>query len=116
MEPGDWHNIDPLPLPFLVMLVFWLTLLFGSFGLFAPGTFRSSPRFGLCTVAVSAGVGLIIDTTDPFSGIVRVSSGPLRQAIEHQTSLAPNLLKSGLTMAQQIVWVTPFGGSYFFGR
>lgn len=66
MDPGDWQNIDPLPLPFLVMLVFWLTLLFGSFGLLAPGTFRSSPRFGLCTVAVPAGVRMIIDMTDPF--------------------------------------------------
>lgn len=30
-------------------------------------------------MAVSASLGLIIDMTDPFSGIVRVSSAPLRQ-------------------------------------
>lgn len=76
------QSINPLPAPFLVMLVFWLTLLFGSFGLFAPRNVTVIAALGLCALAVSAGVTLVIDMTDPFSGIVRVSSTPLRQATE----------------------------------
>lgn len=75
------QNVDPLPLAFLVMLVFWLTLLFGSFGLFAPRNATVIATLGLCAVAVSSGVGLVIDMTNPFSGFVRVSSVPIEQAI-----------------------------------
>ena len=76
------QNINPLPVPFLVMLVFWLTLLFGSFGLFAPRNTTVLATLALCAIAVSAGVSLVVDMTDPFSGFVRVSSTPLRQAAE----------------------------------
>lgn len=76
------QNVNPLPAPFLVMLVFWLTLLFGSFGLFAPKNATVLAALALCAIAVSAGVSLVIDMTDPFDGFVRVSSMSLRQATE----------------------------------
>lgn len=75
------QNVDPLPLPFLVMLVLWLTLLFGSFGLFAPRNATVMAALGLCALAVSAGVGLVIDMSNPFGGVVRVSGLPVEQAI-----------------------------------
>jgi hypothetical protein len=75
------QNVDPVPVPFLVTLVFWLTLLFGSFGLFAPRNPTVIAILGLCALAVSSGVGLVIDMTDPFNGFVRVSSLPMQEAI-----------------------------------
>lgn len=76
------QSTSPLPAPFLVMLMFWLTLLFGTFGLFAPRNVTVIAALSLCALAVSAGVCLVIDMTDPFNGVVRVSSTPLRQATE----------------------------------
>ena len=36
----------------------------------------------MSAVAVSAGIELVIDMTDPFSGFVRISSAPMHHALE----------------------------------
>jgi hypothetical protein len=50
------QSTSSVPLPFLTMLVFWLTLLFGSFGLFAPRNVTTVVALFLCSLAVSGGV------------------------------------------------------------
>ena len=76
------QNISPIPLAFLILLVFWLTMLFGTFGLFAPRNVTVAVALVLSAVAVSGGIELVLDMTDPFSGIVRVSSAPMHHAVE----------------------------------
>jgi hypothetical protein len=76
------QNISPIPPAFLIMLVFWLTILFGTFGLFAPRNITVAVALVLSAVAVSGGIELVLDMTDPFSGIVRISSTPMRHALE----------------------------------
>jgi hypothetical protein len=76
------QNISPIPLAFLILLVFWLTILFGTFGLFAPRNITVVAALVLSAVAVSAGIELVIDMTDPFSGFVRISSAPMHHALE----------------------------------
>jgi hypothetical protein len=69
--------------PLLVVLVFWLAALFASFGLFAP---RNGTVIGvLCVSAmsVSGAILLILEMNQPFQGLVRVSSAPLRYALAH---------------------------------
>jgi hypothetical protein len=85
------QNISPIPLAFLILLVFWLTILFSTFGLFAPRNATVVVALVLSAVAVSAGIGLVIDMTDPFSGFVRISSGPMHHALEvtRKSNLAP---------------------------
>jgi len=85
------QNISPIPLAFLILLVFWLTMLFGTFGLFAPRNATVVAALVMSAVAVSAGIGLVIDMTDPFSGLVRISSGPMHHAVEvtGKSNLAP---------------------------
>ena len=61
------------PRAFLALVTFWLTLLFASFGLFAPRNSTSLVALTLCALAVSGGVEMIIEFEDPFGGIVHLS-------------------------------------------
>jgi hypothetical protein len=85
------QNISPIPTAFLIMLVFWLTILFGTFGLFAPRNVTVAAALALSVLAVSGGLELVLDMTDPFSGFVRISSVPMRDALEitRQQDLTP---------------------------
>ena len=70
-----------IPMPFLILLIFWLGLVFASFGLFAPRNATTIAVFCLCSVAVSGGVMMILELDSPFSGFVHVSGEPMRQAL-----------------------------------
>jgi hypothetical protein len=49
------------PKAFLALLVFWLTLLFASFGLFAPRNLISGVTLTLCALAVAGAIGMILE-------------------------------------------------------
>lgn len=70
-----------LPGPFLVVLLFWLSLLFGSFGLFAPRNLTVIVVLFLSSLAVSGSLFLIIEMSRPFEGLIKVSSAPIRYAL-----------------------------------
>jgi len=72
---------DAIPTALLSLLVFWLALLFGSFGLFAPRHATSTIALLLSSAAASGAILLIIDLETPDRGLVRLSAEPLRQAI-----------------------------------
>jgi hypothetical protein len=69
--------------PLLVVLACWLTIIFVTFGLFA----RSNPTLMaiVCAaaLAVSGAIFLILEMYEPYSGVIRVSSAPLRAALEN---------------------------------
>jgi hypothetical protein len=67
--------------PFLVVVVFWLTLLFVSFGLFAPRNGTAIVTFLLAAISVAAALYLILELDHPFSGLIQVSNAPLRTAL-----------------------------------
>jgi hypothetical protein len=70
-----------LPVPFLVVLVSWLTILFAGYGLLAPRNWTVLTVLLVCTLSVAGAVFLILELTTPFAGIMRISSGPLRDAL-----------------------------------
>jgi hypothetical protein len=70
-----------LPVPFLVVLVFWLTILFAGYGLLAPRNATVVAVLLVCTLSVAGAVFLILELTTPFAGTMQVSSGPLRDAL-----------------------------------
>ncbi len=70
-----------LPWPFLVILVLWLSFLFGTFGLLAPPNRTVIVTLLVCAVSVSAAIYLIIDMDHPYIGFVHVSDDPLRTAL-----------------------------------
>ena len=47
------------PKTFVALLVFWLALLFASFGLFAPPNLTSTITLTLCALAVAGAVGIV---------------------------------------------------------
>jgi len=72
-----------IPVPFLVILVFWLTLTFASFGLFAPGNAMVLWVLFLCALSVGGAVFLILEMDTPFEGLLRISADPWRYALAH---------------------------------
>lgn len=72
-----------LPMPFLVMLVFWLTIIFLSFGLFAPANATVVITMFVCALSVSGALFLILELAHPFAGLLQLSDAPLRNALQN---------------------------------
>ncbi len=74
-----------LSLPLLMVVVAWLTAIFVSFGLFAPRNSTVFVTLVVCAVAVSGAVFVIMAMYTPFSGVMKISSLPLRDALIRMT-------------------------------
>jgi len=72
-----------IPLPFLMILVFWVAVIFVSFGLFAPPNATVIATLFVCALSVSGAIFLILELDQPFQGFIQVSSAPLRTALAH---------------------------------
>ncbi len=70
-----------IPVPFLVVLCFWLSLIFISFGFFAPLNTTMVIALLMGAVSVAAGIFLILELGRPFEGLVQLSAAPLRTAL-----------------------------------
>jgi hypothetical protein len=70
------------PKAFIALLVFWLALLFVSFGLFAPRNLTSAVTLTLCALAVAGAVAMFLELEQGFGGLVRISPEPMRQAVK----------------------------------
>ena len=71
-----------VPRVFLVVLIFWLSLLFTSFGLFAPRNQTVVVALLLCALAISGGIFLILELGSPNNGLIRVSVTPIELAVQ----------------------------------
>jgi hypothetical protein len=69
--------------PLLVVLVFWLTVLFISFGLYAPRNGTVTTAFFFGALSVSGAIFLILEMYTPYAGIIHISSATLRSALGH---------------------------------
>ena len=67
--------------PLVIVMVFWLTIIFVSWGLFAPTNGTVIVTFFAAGLAVSGAIFLILEMYAPYSGLIRVSSAPLRAAV-----------------------------------
>lgn len=72
-----------LPPTFVVVLVFWLSTLFASFGMFAPRNATVITVLGISALSVAGALFIIMEMNTPLEGMIKVSSAPLRKAIEH---------------------------------
>jgi hypothetical protein len=73
---------NTLPSPFLVLLIFWLTGLFISFGLFAPPNGLVLTVLLICALSVSSAIFLVLEMNRPLDGFIKASDAPLRKAVE----------------------------------
>ncbi|HJU16504.1 MAG TPA: hypothetical protein VJ770_08530 [Stellaceae bacterium] len=69
--------------PFYMILVFWLIIMFASFGLTAPRNFLSYTAIALGALAIASVVFVILELDTPFSGVIAVSSQSMRDALAH---------------------------------
>jgi len=74
-----------LPTSFVVLLIFWLVLLFGSFGLFATNNATVIIVLLLCALAISGGVFMVLELETATRGLIRVSTDPIVNAIREMT-------------------------------
>lgn len=70
-----------LPMPFLMVLISWLTIIFASFSLFANRNATMVVALCIYAVSASAAIFLILELSQPFSGLLQISSEPLRNAL-----------------------------------
>lgn len=70
-----------VPLPFLVMLLFWLAITFMSFGMFAPRNATVLAVLLVCAVSVASAVFLVLEMDAPFEGLLRASPDALRYSL-----------------------------------
>ena len=70
-----------IPVPFLAILVLWLVIIFASFSLFSALNATVFTCLSLFALSVSCAIFLILELGQPFSGLMTISSAPLRHAL-----------------------------------
>jgi len=71
----------PVSYPLVLTVVGWVVGLFCGFGLMARATVTSVISLAVGSVAVASAVLLILDLSDPYTGVFRASPAPLEQAL-----------------------------------
>jgi hypothetical protein len=70
-----------IAIPLLVVVTWWLTIIFVSFGMFAPRNATCDPDAGhLGGLAASSAIFIIMSMYSPFSGVLRISPVAVRDA------------------------------------
>lgn len=77
------QHLYTFPGPVLALLLAWLVILFGSYGLFAPRHLTAFVVLLLSSATASGAVFLILELQGPMQGIVRLSPDPLHHALEY---------------------------------
>jgi hypothetical protein len=67
----------------VIVVVLWLTVILASFGLFAPTNTTVIVSSAVSALSVSGAIFLILEMYAPYSGVIQVSSAPLRAALAH---------------------------------
>ena len=67
--------------PFLAVLAFWLMIIFASLSLFSPMNVTVVTCLFLFALSAACTVFLILELSRPFTGLMSISSAPLRNAL-----------------------------------
>ncbi len=70
-----------MPKLFLGVLLFWLFVLFASFSLFSPINATGFAALVLVALCISGAIFVILEMYQPFSGLVQIDDGLLRNAL-----------------------------------
>ena len=81
------QQTSSVPMPLLAVLVFWLTLLFMSFGLFVLPNVVVVVSLFASAMAVCCAIYLILEMYQPYKGWIQVSSAPLRTALANSLAV-----------------------------
>jgi hypothetical protein len=70
-----------IPISLLIVLVAWLSIIFGTFGLFAPRNGTIIAALIMCALSTAGAIYLIEEMSTPLDGMVRVSVAPMRDTL-----------------------------------
>jgi hypothetical protein len=70
-----------IPAPFIAILAFWLVIIFASFSLFAALNVTVFSFLALFALSASCAIFLILELSQPFTGLLMIPSGPLRNVL-----------------------------------
>ena len=70
-----------LPVSLIFILTAWMVCLFVSFCLFSPLKHTSAVALVLVAFSIAAALFLILELSEPFSGLIRLSNRPLATAL-----------------------------------
>jgi hypothetical protein len=71
----------PIQRPFLLILVFWLTVIFVSFSLFTDPGPVIAVALVVFALSISSALFLVADLSRPFAGLMQISNQSLRDAL-----------------------------------
>lgn len=69
--------------PLLIVVGAWLTVIFTSFGLFAPSNNTVIVALMVASLCVAGSIFLILELDQPFGGVIQIPSTPMRTALEY---------------------------------
>jgi hypothetical protein len=72
-----------IPVPFLAILLLWLTLTFTSFGLFSPRNPTVLAVLFVCSLSIGSALFLVLEMDSPFQGLLKVPADPMRYTLSH---------------------------------
>jgi hypothetical protein len=72
-----------ISMPLLIVVISWLSIIFASWGLFAPSNSIAIASLLLAALSVSGAIVLIPELDQPFDGLIQISSGAMRNALSH---------------------------------
>jgi hypothetical protein len=80
-----WKAIESerasISIPFYWVLVFWLAILFGSFGLTTRPNATIMALIALCALSITVAVFVILDLDEPYGGLFGIPSTTMRLAL-----------------------------------
>jgi len=74
---------NPLLPSVMLVLVFWTTAIFMSFGYTAPANAAVVLAFLIAAASLAISFGLLVEMDQPFEGLIRISSHPMHDALHH---------------------------------
>ncbi len=75
------QRADSMPTALVIVLGAWLTLIFSTFGLFAPRNPVVIGALLVCSMSAAGAVFLILELSSPFTGLITLSSAPMHEAL-----------------------------------
>ncbi|SHJ31553.1 Protein of unknown function [Bradyrhizobium lablabi] len=72
---------NSIPVPFLIILVFWLSAIFVSFTLFARTNLVVMAALLVCALSFAGAIFLVLELDNPFTGLMGISSATLRNVL-----------------------------------
>jgi hypothetical protein len=77
------QGANSVPDAFVIALGFWLTVIFVSWGLFAPTNGTVIAGFLIAALSVSAALFLTLEMYNPYGGLIQIPIAPVQVALAH---------------------------------